>query len=377
MSTRARILLSGLGVAVLALLLTRFTTLIERRVEQESTPPGREARRNPLLGASRFLAARGIPAHPLDRLDALPPDGHVLLVGVPHLSLTAPFTGEVVTWIREGGHLIAAPCGGSGWGGTASTGGRLLEALDLEVDCLEDEPAADPEAAGLPTVIFEEPDEMLWVDLPWLQVTDHAAGDAGDATRAVAGSYVRGKGRLTLLGGTEIFTNRRIRDNDHARLLERLVTLDGRKEGAWLVHEMAYADLADLLWRSGWPAIAPAIVAVGLMLWRAAARFGPILPGQPAGSRSLTDHIEALGMLLWRRKPAALMAAVRQETLRVAAERRPHLMKLPPAERSAALAGLGGIPPAVAWSALEGPAPVRQDEFVRAVATLESIRRSL
>jgi hypothetical protein len=372
MTPRSRLLVAALVIVMVAGLALRLSTIFHLVEEDVKVPGGVEAQRNPLLAAHLFLERRGIPSTCLDRLDTPPPPGGVLLLGTRELALPDALTDEIVAWVRAGGVLIGSPCEEPGWTEEGSTGARLLSALDVKVQCLVYEVGEAPEPVR---VLVGAPAESLTMAGPWFWMTDLRSG--GDPALRTTHDMRTGEGRLLLVGDARIFRNDRIREMDHARLLERLIHQGDPARGVWLVYDMGHVRLFALLWRGGWPAILSALAALGLFLWRAGSRFGPIVPAPAPGSRSVMDHVEAVGALLWKRRPEALLAAARSETLRRAARRRPDLMNGGPAEIAGRLATVGQVNAAVAARALSGPEPATTDEFTRAMAALESIRRSL
>ncbi len=60
MNRRTRIVLAAVLVVIAALLLIRLGTKLERVEEEVTLGPGPEARRNPVLAATRLLQARGL-----------------------------------------------------------------------------------------------------------------------------------------------------------------------------------------------------------------------------------------------------------------------------------------------------------------------------
>src|SRR5688572_3363541 len=169
MTLRAKLLFGALACVLLAALGVRLALVFHMVEEDVPIPPGMEAQRNPLLAAQRFLAKRGVPAVCLDLLEELPPPGGALLLGTPDLSLPASTTGRIAAWVREGGHLIASPCQGTGWMEPESSGAHLLEALDVVVECLaydENIVAQDVKVA------FGDPAESLTIVNPFVWVTD-------------------------------------------------------------------------------------------------------------------------------------------------------------------------------------------------------------
>lgn len=377
MRFRGRMALATLGLVLLGGLALRIATLFERVENEERVPPGSAARRNPLLAAGRFLAQRGIQSRSVDNLQALPSPGDILLLGEASSAISIRTAKELATWVRAGGHLILGVCDGQDWG-TSVAGKSLMNGLDLSAECISKTDSDDESTKTLTTrVLFSEPSESLAVEIPWMWISDLAEGMDQARKVWVVQSLKREKGRVTLLGRTDVFSNGLIGSQDHAHLIERLVTLDGVPAGVWLVYELGDPDFLLLLWSAAWPGILAAAAALTLLVWRSSSRFGPILPGSATGSRRMMDHIEAVGAFLWKRRPESLIEAVREETLRAAVRRRPHLAKVDPARRREILAALGGVSPEVARKALDDTGPFTKDEFRQAVAALESMRRSL
>jgi hypothetical protein len=187
-----------------------------------------------------------------------------------------------------------------------------------------------------------------------------------------------GKGRVTVLADLIFTTNAELGERDHARLLWRLVTLDGKPVAVWLVREDHGPSLAGLVFGRG----LPLVVALGLLglaaALRACLRFGPPLPLPPRGRRSLLEHVEAVGALLWRTgRTDVLVGAARTDLLARASRRRPALARLAPEARLGALARAAGVAPQALREALEDPLPSTPEAFVQAVHTLQNVRRSL
>src|SRR5207249_8444518 len=105
----------------------------------------------------------------------------------------------------------------------------------------------------------------------------------------------RGSGGVSAISDLEFITNGMIGELDHAKLLWRLVTVDRRPAGVWLVLSEASPSIAVLLLRGAWMPIVALILALLAWVWRKAVRFGPVLQPPPAGSRSLLEHVEAAG----------------------------------------------------------------------------------
>ena len=97
------------AAAVLGLVLLSLVANLQKVERVVRTPPGAEARRNPLLAAERFLHAMGIEAHSAARLGELPPTDHVLILAVEDRILTRTRTDRLLDWMSDGGLLIFGP----------------------------------------------------------------------------------------------------------------------------------------------------------------------------------------------------------------------------------------------------------------------------
>ena len=382
----------GLGVLVAGAVVLALTTLRREEREVEVGYQG-EARTNALLAAERFLQEMGIPARS-SGLSVLPAADHTLLLTLPGHALDTARRERLLAWVRAGGHVVAAATGPSTtWSDLAED--PLLGACGVSGVPVDPERVDAADLGGIPSALAQRSERKITVagerrPLRVMLRTDVTlasnTGNAASGTEPVADAQANpvavtcgvGEGRVTVLSDLNFTTNAELGERDHARLLWRLVTLDRAPTAVWLVREDRGPSLAGLVFGRGLPlVVALALLGLAAAL-RAGVRFGPPLPLAPRGRRSLLEHVEAVGALLWRSGRAdVLLAAARTDLLARATRRRPALARLAPQERAGALAAAAGVPPDALREALEDPLPSRPDAFVQAVQTLQTVRRSL
>ena len=381
---RERVVWIALGVLVAGALVIAVSSL---RREERAIDVGfqGEARANPLLAAERFLREMGIPARG-SGLSVLPGADHAILLTLPGHALDVARRARLLDWVRAGGHVVATATGpATTWGDLTSD--PLLEACGSTVLANDREDVGE----GIPSALAQRGEHRITVAGERRPLTVLIRKDVGllatsrkDAPVFDAASppglvtCPLGKGRVTVLSDLIFTTNAELGERDHARLLWRLVTLDHAPAAVLLVREEHGPSLSGLVFGRGLPlVVALALLGLAAAL-RAGVRFGPLLPLPPRGRRSLLEHVEAVGSLLWRTGRAdVLLAAARADLLARAARRRPGLARLGPDARIHALAGAAGVSPQALRGALEDPLPTSSDAFVQAVHTLQNVRRSL
>ncbi|MBI3448383.1 MAG: hypothetical protein HY049_05635 [Acidobacteria bacterium] len=360
-------------LAAAALLGSFVASRLERVEVEMPIPPGEAAREDPLLAAKMFLSRSGFPATGATRVTPLPATRDALIVTGGDMEMTGEEVREIATWVASGGHAIV----------DARSPGvdPLLSAFSIRPS-RGSEPLPTQEPGPAARVQLRNPDESLRVRTrgPRLLPERRPGAGAGDAREA--GVLLRvplGRGDLVAVADLAFIENDRIGDLDHARLLLRLARDAGSPHRIVLVRTATRATFASILWRRGGP-ILIAIAALGaLSLWRLGARFGPIVPSPEPGSRSLMEHVDAVGRFLWRRRREdVLFDAARAELEREIGRKRPDLAALPATARSRALAAhAGAAGRREILAALTGAAPADPEAFTRAMRALQSSRRSL
>jgi hypothetical protein len=145
------------------------------------------------------------------------------------------------------------------------------------------------------------------------------------------------------------------------------------------VHFLSEADHASLLaltWRHGAPVVVLGFTAIAMMLWRGGVRLGPVAPLAPPVRRSLAEQIRGTGRFaVSHRGGAALHAAAVRALEEAAARQVPGYVRLPRAERAAALARMSSFSRGALEPAVFHPPSERPRELRSTLMLLESARR--
>ena len=370
-----------------------------------------EAARNPYLAAQRLLERMGTPVRSLADLSGLtelPPAGATLMIPTARRTLSKARALELSGWVESGGHLIVVS-----W--------QLFDDLKRDPDFVldplgvrqyqneaedeapqDDEPAPEEPAplvtqASAPAEQDEEPEPEiaqaefadretpLQVEFdPGFRIELDAVATAArvfeiaDANGAHLVTLRKGRGLVTALTDDYFLTQPLIGDWDHAELVYRIAHFDGRAGPVWIVWGDEYPKALTLLWRHAWMVVSSALLVLGLWIWSASRRFGPLAPDRSSERRELMEHVRAAGRFQWRRAAApALLAATRDALLERVRERHPSFAALEPAEQAERLADLSGLPSDRVLRALAFRTDTEAGRFAQNVATLEKIRRSL
>jgi hypothetical protein len=196
-----------------------------------------------------------------------------------------------------------------------------------------------------------------------------------DADGASVRVYGEGKGHVVMVSDN-YFNNQRLPRYDHAELLLGLAGLNQQGRNVMLVLHADASPWYALLWQAAWMPLSALALLLALLLWRAARRFGPLLPDPSTERRALLEHIEASGNWLWRAAGGrdTLLAAARQETLALLRRRAPELQQLGADEQAARLARLCSAQLADMRGALHGPAASQPAAFTRQIQLLQQVR---
>jgi hypothetical protein len=190
-----------------------------------------------------------------------------------------------------------------------------------------------------------------------------------------------GQGRVTAFGAYGFLNNHAIFNGDHA--LAAVTAFDLRPGGeVWFVLKEERDALLLWLWHRAGPAIALALLALALVLWRSALRFGPLLPASAPVRRSVAEQIRGTAAFVWRGGGAALVAAARRSLDETARPRIAGWDRMTMAERVAALQRPTALPPDSLTRALEPQLPWmrsrgRGHALADKLALLEQARRRL
>lgn len=215
----------------------------------------------------------------------------------------------------------------------------------------------------------------------WIRLSDRfnrAAKFQKDKAGAHMLLFELGKGHVfvfTELGG---FTNHRIVKRDHAELLWELVRERPAPGHIWLLHGDPSVGLMDWLARHAWMALLSLGALVVFIFWRAAPRFGPLLPVPDPARRSLLEHVDASGRLLWQEGAGDRLVKVTRAALLARIERtHPAWARLPLPQLQVQLAEFSRLPDQQLLRALFEDHYATPAEFTAAIRTLEHLRKLL
>ena len=370
-----------LPVAVLALGVGGFLLLFERHTEVVTTGLSAAARENTVLAAQRFLTefdvtvrsqgGFGVPAD-------LGPDVTVVVPFVPS-ELPATFAKPLLEWVASGGTLILVARDEND-----ATPDPVLDRFGVRTRSHTSLPNEVLRRDDAPTELtVPTADRGLRVQLsPWVSLVSEAVPDwiAPNREGAWFMSFAFGEGRIWAMANAFFLTNWSIDAADNAEFTWHLVTAGGvNREVLFILDEQeAYPTLAELLWQGGAPLIVSLAVLLVLIVWRSATRIGPPLAIASDRQRSLRDHVEATGRLLWRhRRGTALVEPLRRALVQATVARYPALADLPTDQQRREVARVLAL--SDQDSAVLTAAADRHDEqaFVHSIATLLRLRSRL
>ncbi len=200
---------------------------------------------------------------------------------------------------------------------------------------------------------------------------------AGDAGGVHALAVAHGKGRVTVLTDYDFMKNRRLGDADHADFLLEAIAFHPGMRVAFIPREDT-PGIMRLTWQYGWPALLALAAWLVFSIWRAGTRLGPVLAKPEGVRRSIGEHIRAGGEFLWRHDQAlalwqASVAGARRRMERVL----PQVVTQPLPVQLQLLSEKTGLGLGRLQQAFDPKPSPGADEFARAIATLEYVRKHL
>jgi uncharacterized protein DUF4350 len=350
------------------------------------TPMSGEALRNPYYAVTRLAAYVGVQPRMISSLDALPPNGIVLVNSLfddmHHGSLES-----LQAWVQGGGRLIIRGNSLDAseslhiWSGIKQRKPephakqpppttQLRAVQSLSEDCKPMAVSVDGVAAGRSLTLCD----------PWpVPFTSERvpSWSLADSNGIQVLRVPIGRGELTVIGPFMLLTNWGLTKGDHARIF---LEAAGLKHGDRLdiLSATRPEPLPALLWRLAAPAIVLLGIAVFMTIVRNLPRFGPALPAAAPLRRSLAEQLRANARFAWRtQKLASLRAAIRR-SLDEAAERRiVGYALMVPRRRAEALSERTGIDPATITAALLDDSAGGVNEDRAAITLLDACRRIL
>ncbi len=398
----------GLGTWVGVVLLLAggsalFFEACEKRSSELYTGFRGEARSNRYLAAQRLLEAMGAEVtviEDIEGLDELPGPRATLMVPVSRNETWSQERGAaVLDWVRGGGHLVTVTW--SLWDEEERAPDFILDPIGIRQYMWQSpDPEEDPQEEDAETVepeghgeegpdeavvahaYFEDRDEPLEISFdPWFYLLldgRQAVWTIADANGTHLMTVPEGEGYVTVTTDDYWLANATIGLYDHAELLWRVAQRFGRDGAVWLVVGASYPGAWELLWRHGWTIVVSTALLAAAWVWLRMRRFGPVLPDEPPGRRSLMEHIEAAGRFQLRhRGERDLLDSARQAVLARVRERHPGWLKLTPRELHTRFAEHSGIPGERIDLALAYRTDRDPERFGQRIATLEKIRKAL
>ncbi|ULT72135.1 DUF4350 domain-containing protein [Pseudomonas sp. BC42] len=385
-----RYLWGGLALLLILVLgaagyfLYRHATPYQELVDHGPSP---EAQANPYLAAEMFLRERGLKvdhANSLEVLASLKPVGNSLLLLGERSNMSPHQVDQVLDWARAGGRLIFVA--EALWDeDTEQSGDLLLDRVQIHQQLSADqEPPvqqdADDAFPKLTKIYLEGEQAPAYVsfdtDFDLVDPDNLAQSWANSATATHMVQLDYGQGSVTVLTDADIWKTPGIGLYDNAWLLWYLNT----DTAVTLLFDTDHPSLWQLLWRYFPQALVALALLIGLWLWQAGSRQGPLQAPAPKARRQLREHLRASADFLLRHGgQAPLLQALHLDIRRRARRRYPGFEQLPSEAQWEVLALLSQQPVSTVQQALQPLSGQRLSsaDFSHQVAHLQTLRNAL
>lgn len=382
----------ALGLTALIVWVARHTYWDEVTV---TTPMKGEAARNQYYALTRLAESLGIHTNMIGSLQALPPEG-ILLVNSLYDDLRHEPLESLQAWVQSGGRLIIR-------GNTLESSEPLqiwsgirppLREFDSARPAVPRAPRT-PVRPGAPRAVPGPADDCrrMAVDVDGVAngqslvlcgaLPDGFASERipswslSDSKGMQALRVPIGRGELTVIGPFFLLTNQGLPKGDHAGIF---IAAAGLKHGDRLeiLSPTRAEPLPVLLWRLAAPAMVFLFVAAALTIIRHLPRFGPPIPAATPIRRSLAEQIRSNARFAWRtQKLKSLRAAIRRALDEAAQRQIAGYALMGPRKRAEALSASTGIDAATINAALVADSAGSVNEHRAAITLLDACRRIL
>jgi hypothetical protein len=342
------------------------------------TPLKGEALRNPFYAAQHLADQLGAQTS-WRREMTLPPQQGVLVLSAWNWGVAVKRRQQVERWVEAGGRLVvdSTLVGGEDafeeWSGIAqeyrepdssTAQGEYKRCRTLR----ERSPAqTQPSQAS----VFVVCDLVFYTQLT---TERNALWTLGDDSGTHVIRVGVGRGSVTVINASP-FRYRDLFEGAHGALFVAATQLR-RGDAIVFLSENDYPSLVALVWNYGAPVVVCAGLAIALLLWRGAVRFGPLAAAPQAARRSLAEQIRGTGKFLVRQGGAESLHGAAVRALDEAAETRVRgYLRAAAQERAATLARLTGFDAGALTTAIHHPHMRRPHELRRTIALLEAARR--
>jgi len=403
--------------ALALLLVVALGFWIQRSIEWVDVPmpvpPQGEAARDPFHAAKRLAERLGASVTTVRNFDQLPPPGATLVLASHRWAMFPGREQALERWVRAGGHLVALQRAWSADGQAPAWVQIKSSAPSRNADNARSESRAADGAASMPSGVVAPPAPAAsdpfagiarMVAPPCARYAEPDASEGAfgvprsygvcgwpsrilrasaprwqlvGASGAVAVRVVVGAGDVTSNAIEGSFNNRALLREDGALAFAAMLQL-APNDRVWFLVDEARAPLMALLWQHGAPAIALALAALGLALWRSGARFGPRLLDAPLARRSIGEQVRRTAAFVAGGGGAALHAAsvraLDDEARRSIAN---YAGLLARSDRSDAIAKKTGDDPAALAAAMAPQPHAVRKRIAAAIHRLERARRVL
>jgi hypothetical protein len=288
-----------------------FAALMRPQVETRVTEQSDEVQNDRWYGAEQYLAAMGRTpdkGSTASDLDKMARNGVLILGHGPGqgIVLNEARIASLQHWVEAGGHLILD---------TQTIGSTsLLKAFGVALTKNKTLPLSVRTAPGrhLPRSERVGPAHVAGFAHDLYATLDYSfftlAATRGTAQWQLQGEtsvYIlqltRARGAVTVVQSLDsLIDNRNLGQSDNAALFWAIVNLVNPDGPIVMQQRYAYPTWWQWLGSDGWRILASALCLLVLWLVSIVPRFGPTTPPQPAAQRSLFDHLQAMGLAVWR-----------------------------------------------------------------------------
>jgi len=321
-----------LGILGCVLFAAWIYSQLERETVTIDTPGSAEARRNPLLAATRFMQAMDQQVQAVAGSQPLlepPGSDDVLLLYRSRTPLDGLRLQALLDWVEQGGRLImdVAQLWDERIDGARSP---LLEELDVGL--------WDMDLSGAPAVDVHFDGEQQPVPVQFknrfvmFDQSDRSSAGVANEDGYLLLQFERGLGRITLINDLYFLDNDNIGDAEHAHFLYQLSNADGT---LWLLYDPYRPNLADLIWQHARALLLSLLLLGVVWLWMGNRRLGPLLASPAGARRNLLEHLDAQGAFDWRHGlSAARFHTTQQQVMQQWLMQHPQLAVMQPAQRA-------------------------------------------
>ncbi|MBT8101245.1 MAG: hypothetical protein KJO82_15930 [Gammaproteobacteria bacterium] len=372
------------SIAIFALFTAWFFLTHERVPDTSYTGYQGEARFNRFLAAEMLLNELGIDAESqaiLEPTEWLPDYSDTILT-----RLSAPIAVDderiaLQDWVAAGGHLIIMPPNNE----TVLVDNFLAEygyeitqrAAPEEEDNDAENSDDDAESQDEEPVDYHLDLDYMWDRVAILDDTI-ASTTLSDDHGIVAARRTWGSGFVTVVSSVRFFSNGRLEDADHARLLLDVVAGYIEPGKVWLIYDASFAPLWQLIWNNAPFAVIGGTALLLIALWAAMPLFGPILFSDKPVRRSIIEHIRAAGTFVWKQHGSKdLNDSAARAILHEAEGRHPGISRLSKTKQAQLIARLTGLDAQAVLDAISSGGQSHMREFTQHMETLHKIRKEL